>query len=338
MDSAGKLVMESILETKAATILQFFAGLRATLWVTFEEGTCAACYRQLATNVEAYLLSVSRDSWFSDPWSRDIFPLSAPCNGQVGRSADPSIVAFLFTMWWRHRGWRWTAEAALFAGIALCGIYFAVIIIPSAPSGRLKEFALENNGDLREEIGSENLVSAVANIRDGFTTQQKRNLGVVVGNYGEGGAITILGPEHHLSPAIQLTNPRWLRGYPVPPPDTVIVVGWTQEQLEEAFTECRVAGHNGTSLGVKNEASADHPDIYVCDPPKQDWQSSGERIRGLSEAGLRFLFTSPAVGGPLFTVTSAKQRQRTLLRRREYLGPAVRPRRSRHTAAREFYR
>ncbi len=42
MDSAGKLVMESILETKAATILQFFAGLRGTLGVTFEEGTCAA--------------------------------------------------------------------------------------------------------------------------------------------------------------------------------------------------------------------------------------------------------------------------------------------------------
>ena len=42
MDSSGKLVMESILEMKAATILQFFAGLRGTLWVTFEEGTCAA--------------------------------------------------------------------------------------------------------------------------------------------------------------------------------------------------------------------------------------------------------------------------------------------------------
>ena len=28
MDSTGKVVMESILETKAATILEFFAGLR----------------------------------------------------------------------------------------------------------------------------------------------------------------------------------------------------------------------------------------------------------------------------------------------------------------------
>src|SRR5213595_982903 len=41
MDSRGKVVMESILETKASTILEFFAGLRGTLSVTFEEGTWA---------------------------------------------------------------------------------------------------------------------------------------------------------------------------------------------------------------------------------------------------------------------------------------------------------
>jgi transposase len=42
LDSTGKLVMESILETKAATLLDFFAGLRGTVSVTFEEGTWAA--------------------------------------------------------------------------------------------------------------------------------------------------------------------------------------------------------------------------------------------------------------------------------------------------------
>jgi transposase len=42
LDSTGKLVMESVLETKAATILQFVRGLRGSLWVTFEEGTWAA--------------------------------------------------------------------------------------------------------------------------------------------------------------------------------------------------------------------------------------------------------------------------------------------------------
>src|SRR5438093_12603957 len=42
MDCRGKVVMESILETKASTILEFFAGLRGPLSVTFEEGTWAA--------------------------------------------------------------------------------------------------------------------------------------------------------------------------------------------------------------------------------------------------------------------------------------------------------
>jgi hypothetical protein len=42
MDSQGKVIMESILETKASTILEFFAGLRGSLLVTFEEGTWAA--------------------------------------------------------------------------------------------------------------------------------------------------------------------------------------------------------------------------------------------------------------------------------------------------------
>src|ERR1700674_1532178 len=42
LDSDGRLIMESILETKAATILQFIHGLRGSLHITFEEGTCAA--------------------------------------------------------------------------------------------------------------------------------------------------------------------------------------------------------------------------------------------------------------------------------------------------------
>jgi transposase len=42
MNSAGKLIMESIIETKAITILQFFQGLHGDVYVTFEEGTWAA--------------------------------------------------------------------------------------------------------------------------------------------------------------------------------------------------------------------------------------------------------------------------------------------------------
>jgi hypothetical protein len=41
-NSAGKVIMESILETKANTILEFLQGLRGNVHVTFEEDTWAA--------------------------------------------------------------------------------------------------------------------------------------------------------------------------------------------------------------------------------------------------------------------------------------------------------
>jgi hypothetical protein len=42
MNSAGKIVLECVVETKASIILQFIDGLRGDLHVTFEEGTWAA--------------------------------------------------------------------------------------------------------------------------------------------------------------------------------------------------------------------------------------------------------------------------------------------------------
>jgi len=42
MNEAAKVLMESIIETKAITILQFVQGLRCDLHVTFEEGTWAS--------------------------------------------------------------------------------------------------------------------------------------------------------------------------------------------------------------------------------------------------------------------------------------------------------
>jgi hypothetical protein len=56
LDSAGKLVMECILETKAATILQFIHGLRVSLHVTLEEGTCAAWLHDLLKPYVAQVL------------------------------------------------------------------------------------------------------------------------------------------------------------------------------------------------------------------------------------------------------------------------------------------
>jgi Dolichyl-phosphate-mannose-protein mannosyltransferase len=166
---------------------------------------------------------------------------------------------------------RRVVEAVFFLGLLACGLYIVAIIVPVASGGMLMNFALKNNGDLREEIGWEELVQSVAGIRDSLPAEQRDNVGVVVGNYGEQGAIEMLGRAYHLPPPISGTNSAWLRGYPATPPSTLIVVGLSHDYVERTFTACRVAGHNGNALGVHNEESEDHPDIYVCGGPRLPW-------------------------------------------------------------------
>lgn len=167
--------------------------------------------------------------------------------------------------------WRRTVEAFFFTGLALVGLYICALVLPLASSGRLMAFALKNNSDLREEIGWNQLVRTVAGIRDSMPPPQRAGVGVLVGNYGEQGAIEVLGRAYGLPVPISGTNSAWLRGYPVPPPSTLIVLGWSRQGVERAFSSCRLAGQGGNSLGVPNEESQDHPDIFVCGPPRLPW-------------------------------------------------------------------
>jgi Transposase len=57
LNGSGKQVMETIVETKASSILQFIHGLRGELHVTWEEGTWAAwLYDLLQPQVEEILV------------------------------------------------------------------------------------------------------------------------------------------------------------------------------------------------------------------------------------------------------------------------------------------
>jgi hypothetical protein len=166
---------------------------------------------------------------------------------------------------------RRTSESVFFTGLALYGAFVIAGWVPVATSGPLRDFALKNSSDLREEIGWPELVKTVAGIRDSLPSDQQSSVGIIVGNYGEQGAIEMLGPAYHLPLPISLTNSAWLRGYPTPQPTTLIVVGVSREDVEEIFQGCRLAGHNGNSEGVINEEARYHPDIFVCGPPRLPW-------------------------------------------------------------------
>jgi len=166
---------------------------------------------------------------------------------------------------------RRTIEAVFFSGLAVCGAYIFARVLPLASSGPLRDFALKNNSDLREEVGWDELVRTVACIRDSRPPDQQSNLGITVRNYGEQGAIEILGPAYHLPPPISTTNSAWLRGYATQPPTTIIALGITLEQADSIFTNRRLVGHNGNSEGIRNKASQYHPNIFVCGPSRLPW-------------------------------------------------------------------
>ncbi len=167
--------------------------------------------------------------------------------------------------------WRRTVEAVFFTGVAACGLYACALIVPIASSGPLKNFALKNNGDLREEFGWNELAANVAGIRDALPADQRAHVGVLVGNYGEQGAIEILGSKYGLPTPISMTNSAWLRGYPSPPPTTLIVLGFSREEADQAFTSCRLAGHNANPENIPNEESRYNSDIFLCGPPRKSW-------------------------------------------------------------------
>jgi 4-amino-4-deoxy-L-arabinose transferase-like glycosyltransferase len=164
---------------------------------------------------------------------------------------------------------RWSVWAALVFEV----VFTTAFWLPTAPLGsRWWSISNQVQGDFREQLGWPELVAEVARIRDTLSAEERAHLGILGTNYGEAGAINLYGPEYGLPRAISGINSFWYHGYGDPPPQTVIVIGLPRRRMEEVFGQCRLAGHTWNQYGVQNEETEDHPDIWLCDPPKQGWQ------------------------------------------------------------------
>ena len=171
---------------------------------------------------------------------------------------------------------RWTVWTALTVDV----LFTIAFWLPTAPvtSGWWK-ISNAVQGDYREEMGWPELVQEVAKIRDTLTPEERAHLGIIGTNYGEAGAVNLYGPQYGLPRAISGINYFWQRGYGDPAPQTLIVIGLDQDEVAEHFESCRLAGHTWNRYGVKNEETEDHPDIFVCGPPKQGWPTFWKHFR-----------------------------------------------------------
>ena len=176
--------------------------------------------------------------------------------------------------------WMKTAKPALansvnrlrWAGMLLTGAVFAVFVMPIAPfGGAAWRLTSKLHDQFREQIGWTDLADTVARVYNSLPAEERAHTGILTGNYGEGGALNLYGPSRGLPFAMSGTNSFWYRGYDPRQPQTIIAVGLEKEEVDANFSSCLVVAKNTNQLGVENEESLDHPDIYLCRGLKAPW-------------------------------------------------------------------
>jgi len=159
-------------------------------------------------------------------------------------------------------------------------IVAGAVALPIAPvnSGWWK-FASRVDSVFPEEIGWPEFVEGVAAVRDRLPAEERGRVGILAGNYGEVGALNLYGEKFGLPWAISGVNSSWERGYGNPAPETVIVVGYPREFLEEEFASCVVAGRTWNRYRVMNEETMEDPEIFVCRGLKGSWKEFWGKAR-----------------------------------------------------------
>jgi len=179
------------------------------------------------------------------------------------------------------RTWmRSTVWTALWLGMGANILVTAAFWLPLAPiNSNWWSKAVKVNGDFREEVGWPELVETIARIHDSLPPNERARVGILAGNYGEAGAINLYGSRYGLPTAMSGINSFWQRGYGDPPPEIVIVLGYSRTFLERHFESCMSSGLVQNRYGVANEETTDHAEIFVCRRLRGSWPEFWKGLR-----------------------------------------------------------
>lgn len=199
--------------------------------------------------------------------------------------AYPMLIAAGAVVWdgWHGSlaGWKARTVTGVTWGLLMAGtVLGGVIALPIAPiNSDLWRMADDIHEMYRDELGWEELVKTINDVYQDLPEAEKAQTGIVAGNYGEAGAINLYGPQYGLPQAISAINTYWLRGYGDPPPQTVIVVGYSQADVYHSFETCELAAAVTNQYGVKNEETTDYPGVFVCRGLRRSWPEMWEEMK-----------------------------------------------------------
>ena len=167
---------------------------------------------------------------------------------------------------------RTVAAAACWIVLLAGGVAFATPFVPVAPlHSTLWNLSARVHDDFREQIGWPNIARTVSTLYASLPPDERGSTAALAANYGEAGALNLYRGTFTLPPVISPVNSYWFLGYGDPPPQQLIVLGYSPRRLAELFADCRVAVTVDNVDGVDNEESRDHRDIYLCRGPLAPW-------------------------------------------------------------------
>ena len=174
------------------------------------------------------------------------------------------------------------AQGTTWAGIFVGALISSALALPIAPiNSAIWGITSEVHDTFTEQIGWPEMIETVAAIYTGLPEQERLQTGIFAGENDEAAALNLYGPEYGLPKAMSGSDTFWLRGYVNPPPETLIVVGYSQEELVSVFEQCEVAGTITNPYGVENDLR-DPPNIFVCRGLRFPLPEIWDRVRRFS--------------------------------------------------------
>jgi hypothetical protein len=189
-----------------------------------------------------------------------------------------------------RRNWIWLKPASFSVLVAggLAILPFALPILPVETFIRYQDLTgMRPASGERHKLGRlpqiyadmfgwGNMAQAVAKVYERLSPEEKAKGAIFAGNYGEAGAIDLLGRKYGLPKAISGHNNYWYWGPGDQPIEAVVTVGISAEEAQDAFEQVELGGTVTHEYAMPYENNLP---VYICRKPKIPFKEFWPRTR-----------------------------------------------------------
>jgi len=188
----------------------------------------------------------------------------------------------------RGRVWMRPALAGFVAVFGVIALPFALPVLPVETFVKYQTALGQAPAtDEREEMGAlpqhyadmfgwDDMTALVARAYERLTPEEKKRARVYGQNYGEAGAIDVLGRKLGLPRAMSGHNSYWLWGPGPGPVDVVIIIGGNREDNAQFFEDIEIVGQTSSAWSMPYERGLD---VSIARRPKVDLREAWPRVK-----------------------------------------------------------